>query len=305
MEIKDIFLEDEIIEEETPVIEDNFDNLAVPTDATRAYLNNISKIPLLSAEEEKLVTVAAAAGDEKARTKLAESNLRLVVSIAKKYIGHTKMPFLDIIQEGNLGLMRAIEKFNPSLGYKFSTYATYWIRQSISRAVSEQSRAIRLPAYVIEFIGKANAANRELTQQLHREPTQQEVAAFLNVPVEKLKSILDSAKEPVSLDTSVDEDGETSVGDLIADEDSTDFIQQETRKAEKETIERVLSTLSDKEHQVLALRFGLTGSKPMTLEAVGQQLGVTKERVRQIEAAALNKMRNPARVRMLKACMEV
>ena len=283
--------------------EENYDR-SIVLDITKSYLYAINKYPLLSAEEEKEIAEKAITGDVAAKQKLAESNLRLVVSIAKKYIGHTKMSFIDIIQEGNIGLMNAIEKFDPSLGYKFSTYATYWIRQAISRAIKEQSREIRLPTYVIEALSKINAAKNELFHTLGREPTISEISKHIDLPVSKVKLYLDASKEPVSIDKTIDDDGETTVGDLVADDSSTDYLQEIQNESNKKIIMQVLDTLSEKEKQVLELRFGLNGKRPLTLEAAGEVIGVTKERVRQIEKDALNKMRNPARTRLLKQCFE-
>lgn len=274
-------------------------------DATRTYINEISRIPLLTYEQEQELGKRIAEGDDNARKLLAESNLRLVVSIAKKYIGRSKIPFLDLVQEGNLGLMRAVEKFDYTKGYKFSTYATYWIRQAISRAMAEQSRTIRIPTHIIELLSKVNETTRILTQQLEREPTPQEVAAQVGLTVDKLKSILNSIKEPVSFDAFIDSEEETSIGDLVADETSTDFIQNAKNASIAQTLGKVLDTLTSRERDVLTMRFGLSGTAPKTLEDIGKYFGVTKERIRQIENDALKKMRNPMRTRILKECLEV
>lgn len=273
-------------------------------DAARVYINEISRIPLLTYEQEQELGRLSAEGDLGARTKLAESNLRLVVSIAKKYMNRSKMSFLDLVQEGNIGLMRAVEKFDYTKGYKFSTYATYWIRQAISRAVSEQSRAIRIPMHIIELMNKVNIAINELTQELNRSPRVAEIAERVGIDAAKLTDILDSIKEPVSMDAYVDSEEDTSIGDLVADETSTDFIRDAKREAVTQTLNKVLDTLSKREKEVLEMRFGLGGKAPKTLEDIGKHFGVTKERIRQIENEALRKMRNPARTRMLKECLE-
>lgn len=294
---------------------DKFDTMDVPEtytpeagvvlDATRAYINQIGKIPLLTYDEEQALAKKSAEGDEAARNRLIESNLRLVVSVAKKYINKSRIPFLDLIQEGNLGLIKAVEKFDYTLGYKFSTYATYWIRQSISRAVASQSRTIRVPMHIIELMSKMNTVSHELTQKFNREPTIEEVAQVMSMPVDKLQNIINSLKEPVSLDAAIDTNEDVNIGDMVADEDSTDFIQDVKNESIAQTLDKVLDTLTKREKDVLVMRFGLDHKMPRTLEEVGKHFGVTKERIRQIEDEALRKMRNPARTRILRQCLEV
>lgn len=273
-------------------------------DAAHAYLRQISRIPLLTAEEEKEICALVAKGNEAARNKLIESNLRLVVSVAKKYISRTKIPFLDLVQEGNIGLIRATEKFNPELGYKFSTYAVWWIKQSISRAVVEQSRAIRLPTYVIEQLTKLGRVNLELYQELKREPTISEIAARMGIEESKVKELQAIIKEPVSIDQSINDEDDATIGDLVADESYEAPIENVFKEHVTKRVKEVLLTLDDREADVISRRYGLYSTKPQTLEEIGKVLGITKERVRQIEDKALRKLRNPMRTEMLKECLE-
>lgn len=274
------------------------------SEAVKNYLKSIKNIPLLTEAEEKEVAAAAASGSQEARQKMIEANLRLVVNIAKNYTSRTPyMSFLDLIQEGNMGLMKAVEKFDVSKGYKFSTYATYWIKQSISKAIIEQGRTIRLPAHIINELNKFNRVNRELTQELGREPTLKELSLALEIPVKRIKEYYEMTKEPVSLDVTINEDEDVTMGELVADESSTDFMNFDDGSL-RAAVTTVLDTLSAREKKVIELRFGLNDNRPMTLEAVGQEFGLTKERIRQIEAAALKKLRNPVRSEKLREIWE-
>lgn len=280
-------------------------NISAIPDATRAYMYQIGRIPLLSFEQEQELGQRIAAGDEEARNKLIESNLRLVVSIAKRYTGRSRMSFLDLVQEGTMGLIRAVDKFDYTMGYKFSTYATYWIRQAISKAVAEQSRTIRVPMHIIEALSKLNTVSRKLFQELEREPTAQELAAHMNIPLDKVKELLTIVKEPTSLDTTLTDDDETTVGDLVADESNEDFDTPLYQEQVANTIQEVLMTLEPREQEVVTMRYGLKGTRAYTLEEIGAHYGLTKERIRQIEDKALRKLRNPIRSERLKHCLEV
>ena len=274
----------------------------LPT-AAQAYMNSIARLPLLTFKEEQDLGKRIKEGDMKAREKLMESNLRLVISVAKKYLTRTNIPFLDLVQEGNLGLMAAVDKFDYSKGYKFSTYAHWWIRQSISKAVAEQSRAIRLPMNVIEKLSKLNTAIRTLTQSLLREPTNAEIAAHMGIEESKVKELKSIVKEPTSLDITISDDEDTTIGDLVADE-SDDPIENMFKEDVSRIIQNVLGTLEEREQEVLNLRYGLSGNKPLTLDEVGKRFNLTRERIRQIEAKALKKLRNPVRANMLRECLE-
>jgi len=271
-------------------------------DPVRMYLKEIGKISLLSLDEELELSHRIADGDEDAKRLLAESNLRLVVSIAKRYVGRG-MLFLDLIQEGNIGLMKAVEKFDSSKGYKFSTYATWWIRQAITRAIADQARTIRVPVHMVETINRMTRHQRQLTLELNREPTEEEIAARMKVPVEKVREIIKIAQDPVSLDTPIGEEEDSHLGDFIPDERSMSPEEFATNEILKDQISTVLMTLTDREEQVLKLRFGLIDGTCRTLEEVGQIFGVTRERIRQIEAKALRKLRHPSRSKKLKDFM--
>ena len=268
-------------------------------DPVRMYLKEIGKVPLLSADEEIKLAQRMEEGDEAAKKKLAEANLRLVVSIAKRYSGRG-MQFLDLIQEGNLGLIKAVEKFDYRKGYKFSTYATWWIRQSITRAIADQARTIRIPVHMVETMNRVNRTSRRLLQEYGREPTPEEIAVTMNLPVERILEVSKISQEPVSLETPIGEEEDSHLGDFIQDEHVPVPSEEAAHTLLREQLEEVMDTLSDREQKVLALRFGLEDGKPHTLEEVGRDFQVTRERIRQIEAKALRKLRHPTRSRKLR-----
>ena len=268
-------------------------------DPVRMYLKEIGRVPLLSADEEITLAKRMEAGDEEAQKELAEANLRLVVSIAKRYVGRG-MLFLDLIQEGNLGLIKAVEKFDYNKGYKFSTYATWWIRQAITRAIADQARTIRIPVHMVETINKLIRVSRQLLQQLGREPSPEEIAEAMEISVERVREIMKIAQEPVSLETPIGEEEDSHLGDFIEDQDAPAPAEAASFMLLKEQLEEVLDTLTEREERVLRLRFGLDDGRARTLEEVGQNFGVTRERIRQIEAKALRKLRHPSRSRKLK-----
>ncbi len=272
-------------------------------DPVRMYLREIGRIPLLTYEEELDLAKKVLQGDEEAKQKLAESNLRLVVSIAKKYVGRG-MLFLDLIQEGNMGLIKAVEKFDYSKGFKFSTYATWWIRQAITRAIADQARTIRIPVHMVETINKLIRTSRHLLQQLGREPTPEEIAAEMEISVEKVAEIQKIAQDPVSLETPIGEEDDSHLGDFIQDDDSPAPQDSAAYTMLREQLEEVMSTLTPREEKVLKLRFGLEDGKSRTLEEVGREFKVTRERIRQIEAKALRKLRHPSRSKKLRDYME-
>ena len=268
-------------------------------DPVRMYLKEIGKISLLSLDEETELSERIANGDEEAKNRLAESNLRLVVSIAKRYVGRG-MLFLDLIQEGNIGLMKAVEKFDANKGYKFSTYATWWIRQAITRAIADQARTIRVPVHMVETINKLSRFQRQLTLELNREPTDEELAEKMGMSPEKVREVIKIAQDPVSLETPIGEEEDSHLGDFVPDENNMSPEDFTIHEMLKEEISDVLLTLTEREEQVLRLRFGLDDGSSKTLEEVGQMFGVTRERIRQIEAKALRKLRHPSRSRKLK-----
>ena len=273
-------------------------------EAVREYVKSIRYIPLLSEEDEYKIAIAAANGDENARQTMITSNLRLVVKVAKTYIGRSSnLSFLDLIQEGNMGLMRATEKFDAEKGFRFSTYATYWIKQAISKAIIDQSRAVRLPAHIINELNKFNKAIRDLSQQYGRTPSDKELAKYLNVSVKKISEYYTISKEPCSLDVTIDEDEDTAMIDLIADENATKFMDIDDLSI-RDTIYSVLNTLSERERKIIELRFGFTDGRQHTLEEVGKEFNLTKERIRQLEASALKKLRNPVRSEKLREVWE-
>ena len=296
--------DDEILlTEEDEVDVENID-LSIPEgvsieDPVRMYLKEIGKVPLLSAEEEIELAQKMEDGDEEAKKKLAEANLRLVVSIAKRYVGRG-MLFLDLIQEGNLGLIKAVEKFDYRKGYKFSTYATWWIRQAITRAIADQARTIRIPVHMVETINKLIRVSRQLLQELGREPSPEEIAKEMNMPVERVREILKISQEPVSLETPIGEEEDSHLGDFIQDDHVPVPADAATFTLLKEQLSEVLGTLTEREQKVLRLRFGLDDGRARTLEEVGKEFNVTRERIRQIEAKALRKLRHPSRSRKLK-----
>ncbi|MDD2211574.1 MAG: RNA polymerase sigma factor RpoD [Clostridia bacterium] len=272
-------------------------------DPVRMYLKEIGRVPLLTANEEIQLAKRMEEGDEEAKRQLAEANLRLVVSIAKRYVGRG-MLFLDLIQEGNLGLIKAVEKFDYSKGFKFSTYATWWIRQAITRAIADQARTIRIPVHMVETINKLVRVSRQLLQELGRDPSPEEIAVEMDLTVERVREILKIAQEPVSLETPIGEEEDSHLGDFIEDEDAPAPAEVASFILLKEQLEEVLETLTPREEKVLRLRFGLDDGRTRTLEEVGQQFGVTRERIRQIEAKALRKLRHPSRSRKLKDYLE-
>ena len=268
-------------------------------DPVRMYLKEIGKISLLSSEEEMELSIRVANGDEEAAAMLAESNLRLVVSIAKRYVGRGLL-FLDLIQEGNIGLMKAVEKFDYGKGYKFSTYATWWIRQAITRALADQARTIRVPVHMVETINKMARVQRQMTLELNREPSEEELAEKMGIAVEKVREVMKISQDPVSLDTPIGEEDDSHLGDFIKDERSMSPEEYATNEILKEEIKNVLMTLQEREQEVLELRFGLVDGTSHTLEEVGKKFNVTRERIRQIEAKALRKLRHPSRAKKLK-----
>ncbi len=291
------------LSEEEEVDVENID-LSVPDgvsieDPVRMYLKEIGKVPLLTAEEEIELAKRMENGDEEAKKRLAEANLRLVVSIAKRYVGRG-MLFLDLIQEGNLGLIKAVEKFDYTKGYKFSTYATWWIRQAITRAIADQARTIRIPVHMVETINKLIRVSRQLLQELGREPTPEEIAEEMNLPVDRVRDILKISQEPVSLETPIGEEEDSHLGDFIQDDNVPVPAEAAAFTLLKEQLVEVLETLTDREQKVLRLRFGLDDGRARTLEEVGKEFQVTRERIRQIEAKALRKLRHPSRSKKLK-----
>ncbi len=297
---------DEVEETTTDTTEggDLLSDLSVPktvsiNDPVRMYLKEIGKISLLSLDEELKLSEKVALGDNFAKNKLAESNLRLVVSIAKRYVGRN-LSFLDLIQEGNMGLMKAVDKFDASKGYKFSTYATWWIRQAITRAIADQAKTIRVPVHMVETINKLKRTQRQLTLELNREPTEEELAEKMDLPVDKIREIIKIDVDPISLEKPTREDEDSCVADFIKDESNMSPEEYAVYSLLKNEIAEVLLTLTEREEQVLRLRFGLEDGTPRTLEEVGNMFGVTRERIRQIEAKALRKLRHPSRSKKLK-----
>lgn len=301
-------IDDDIILDDEDEVEVEEIDLSVPDgvsieDPVRMYLKEIGKVPLLSAEEEIELAKRMELGDQEAKKRLAEANLRLVVSIAKRYVGRG-MLFLDLIQEGNLGLIKAVEKFDYRKGYKFSTYATWWIRQAITRAIADQARTIRIPVHMVETINKLIRVSRQLLQELGREPTPEEIAAEMNMPVDRVREILKISQEPVSLETPIGEEEDSHLGDFIQDDNVPVPADAAAFTLLKEQLEEVLGTLTEREQKVLTLRFGLEDGRARTLEEVGKEFNVTRERIRQIEAKALRKLRHPSRSRKLKDYLE-
>ncbi|MDU6361448.1 MAG: RNA polymerase sigma factor RpoD, partial [Clostridiales bacterium] len=268
-------------------------------DPVRMYLKEIGKVPLLSGAEEIALAERIEQGDEEAKKRLAEANLRLVVSIARKYIGRG-MALLDLIQEGNLGLIKAVEKFDYRKGFKFSTYATWWIRQAITRSIADQARTIRIPVHMVETMNRLMRASKQLLQELGRDPQPEEIAEFMDMPVEKVREVMKISREPVSLDTPIGEEEDSHLGDFIPDEDTPVPIEAASFALLKEQLSEVLETLTEREQKVLMLRFGLEDGRARTLEEVGKDFNVTRERIRQIEAKALRKLRHPSRSNKLK-----
>ena len=289
---------EEVTEEEiadTDALVDTFST----DDPVRMYLKEIGKVPLLTPEEEQELARRMADGDEEAKRRMAEANLRLVVSIAKRYVGRG-MLFLDLIQEGNLGLIKAVDKFDYTKGYKFSTYATWWIRQAITRAIADQARTIRIPVHMVETINKVIRVSRQLLQELGHDPSAEEIAAEMNMPVDKVRDILKIAQEPVSLETPIGEEEDSHLGDFIPDEDASEPSEAASFSLLKEQLMSVLDTLTPREKKVLELRFGIIDGRTRTLEEVGKEFNVTRERIRQIEAKALRKLRHPSRSKKLR-----
>ena len=297
-------IDDDIILDDEDEVEVEKIDLSVPDgvsieDPVRMYLKEIGKVPLLSAEEEIEYAKRMEQGDEEAKKRLAEANLRLVVSIAKRYVGRG-MLFLDLIQEGNLGLIKAVEKFDYRKGYKFSTYATWWIRQAITRAIADQARTIRIPVHMVETINKLVRVSRQLLQELGREPSPEEIAEAMDIPVERVREIQKISQEPVSLETPIGEEEDSHLGDFIQDDNVPVPAEAAASTLLKEQLVEVLGTLTEREQKVLRLRFGMDDGRARTLEEVGREFNVTRERIRQIEAKALRKLRHPSRSRKLK-----
>lgn len=316
IEVVDVLANEPQIDEEEPTEQDMEEvrpeevdlDLSVPEgigidDPVRMYLKEIGRVHLLSADDEIELARRMEEGDEEAKRRLAEANLRLVVSIAKRYVGRG-MLFLDLIQEGNLGLIKAVEKFDYNKGYKFSTYATWWIRQAITRAIADQARTIRIPVHMVETINKLVRIQRQLLQELGREPLPEEIAKEMGISVERVREIMKIAQEPVSLETPIGEEEDSHLGDFIEDQDAPAPAEAASFMLLKEQLEEVLETLTDREKRVLRLRFGLQDGRARTLEEVGQSFGVTRERIRQIEAKALRKLRHPSRSKKLKDFLE-
>ena len=300
--------DDDILITEEDEIEVEKIDLSVPDgvsteDPVRMYLKEIGKVPLLNADEEIDLAKRMELGDQEAKKRLAEANLRLVVSIAKRYVGRG-MLFLDLIQEGNLGLIKAVEKFDYRKGYKFSTYATWWIRQAITRAIADQARTIRIPVHMVETINKLIRVSRQLLQELGREPTPEEISEEMNMPVERVREILKISQEPVSLETPIGEEEDSHLGDFIQDDNVPVPADAAAFTLLREQLQEVLGTLTEREQKVLTLRFGLEDGRARTLEEVGKEFNVTRERIRQIEAKALRKLRHPSRSRKLKDYLE-
>ena len=297
-EVEDLANIEEVTEEEindTDALVDSFST----DDPVRMYLKEIGKVPLLTPEEEIELATRMSQGDEEAKHRMTEANLRLVVSIAKRYVGRG-MLFLDLIQEGNLGLIKAVEKFDYTKGYKFSTYATWWIRQAITRAIADQARTIRIPVHMVETINKTIRVSRQLLQELGHDPSAEEIAREMDMPVEKVRDILKIAQEPVSLETPIGEEEDSHLGDFIPDEDASEPSEAASFSLLREQLEEVLDTLAPREKKVLELRFGIVDGRTRTLEEVGKEFNVTRERIRQIEAKALRKLRHPSRSKKLR-----
>ena len=289
---------EEVTEEEIVEVEADIETYTTD-DPVRMYLKEIGKVPLLTAGEEVELAIKMSEGDEDAKRRMAEANLRLVVSIAKRYVGRG-MLFLDLIQEGNLGLIKAVEKFDYTKGYKFSTFATWWIRQAITRAIADQARTIRIPVHMVETINKVIRVSRQLLQELGHDPSAEEIAAEMGMPVDKVRDILKIAQEPVSLETPIGEEEDSHLGDFIPDEDASEPSEAASFSLLKEQLMEVLDTLTPREKKVLELRFGIVDGRTRTLEEVGKEFNVTRERIRQIEAKALRKLRHPSRSKKLR-----
>ena len=297
-EVEDISQIEEVSEEEINNTDALMDNYSTD-DPVRMYLKEIGKVPLLTPDEEIALAVRMADGDEEAKRRMTEANLRLVVSIAKRYVGRG-MLFLDLIQEGNLGLIKAVEKFDYTKGYKFSTYATWWIRQAITRAIADQARTIRIPVHMVETINKTIRVSRQLLQELGHDPSAEEIAEEMDMPVDKVRDILKIAQDPVSLETPIGEEEDSHLGDFIPDEDASEPSEAASFSLLREQLEEVLDTLAPREKKVLELRFGIVDGRTRTLEEVGKEFSVTRERIRQIEAKALRKLRHPSRSKKLR-----
>ena len=297
-EVEDIASIEEVTEEEISRTDDLADSFSTD-DPVRMYLKEIGKVPLLTPDEEVALAERMADGDEEAKKRMTEANLRLVVSIAKRYVGRV-IVFLELVEEGNLGLIKAVEKFDQTKGYKFSTYATWWIRQAITRAIADQARTIRIPVHMVETINKTIRVSRQLLQELGHDPSAEEIAAEMDMPVEKVRDILKIAQEPVSLETPIGEEEDSKLGDFLPDEDASEPSEAASFSLLREQLEEVLDTLAPREKKVLELRFGIVDGRTRTLEEVGKEFNVTRERIRQIEAKALRKLRHPSRSKKLR-----